>query len=422
MIGAFNIGSTGLKAAQTGINVTSHNVANVHTDGYKRQVVNLEELAVPTSGPAQFGGLGVGVESISTAEDPFLDKIINEYASKLGLNNEALDGLKQLNEILERNNIVNSSLDVLNAFQDVANDPTNIPIRENLMSKLQGFADTSKSLDAALSDFDRYLNEKSTVTLEQTNGLLKSIAEVSKLAVNVGDSSSIQTKKNSLLSQLADKISYTIAANGDIVGENGKVLIQNGQVNELTTADIPLLKDGVIGGINVVKGILSEIRTQLPGSVSFLTNKINEEHKKGFDINGAAGKDVFNTFTNLSDISLNISTPSEVAASVATDPKVHDGTNSQNISDLRFKLFDNQSMFEKLNELNRKVGNLKEQYANSADAANNLFDELKNSNLSNVNLDEEAVNLMKYQKMYEANAKVIQIANEMLGTLLDIRA
>lgn len=422
MIGAFNIGSTALKVAQTGINVTTHNVANVHTDGYKRQVVNLNELSVPTSGSAQFGGLGVGVDSIGTAEDPFLDKIINEYASKAGLNNEALDGLNKLNEILERHDVVDSSLGVLNAFQDVANDPTSIPIRENLVNKLDSFTGTNKSLDAALNDFDRYLNEKGRATLDETNSLLKSVAEVGNLASNVGDSSAIQSKKNSLLSKLAEKISYTISPNGDLIGENGKPLIQNGKVNELKESDISLLKDGSLGGINVVKGVLNDLKTQLPESVKFFTDKINEEHKKGFDINGNNGKNVFGSFSDLSDISLNIKSPNEIASSTKKNPQLHDGTNSQNISDLRLKLFDNKSLFEKLSDVNRKVDNLKNQFENSADASNSLFDQLKNSNLSNVNLDEEAVNLMKYKKMYEANAKVLQVANDMLGTLLNIRA
>lgn len=37
-----------------------------------------------------------------------------------------------------------------------------------------------------------------------------------------------------------------------------------------------------------------------------------------------------------------------------------------------------------------------------------------------VNLDEEAVNMVKFKAMYEANIKVIQAGDEMLKTLLDI--
>ncbi len=39
--------------------------------------------------------------------------------------------------------------------------------------------------------------------------------------------------------------------------------------------------------------------------------------------------------------------------------------------------------------------------------------------ISGVNLDEEAANLMKYQQAYEAAAKVIQVGDSLIQTLLD---
>jgi flagellar hook-associated protein 1 FlgK len=40
---------------------------------------------------------------------------------------------------------------------------------------------------------------------------------------------------------------------------------------------------------------------------------------------------------------------------------------------------------------------------------------------SAVNTDEEAVNLMQYQQMYQANMKVITVANELFDSLLQMR-
>jgi len=44
----------------------------------------------------------------------------------------------------------------------------------------------------------------------------------------------------------------------------------------------------------------------------------------------------------------------------------------------------------------------------------------KRQDISGVSLDEEAVNLVKYQKMYEASARVIKVADEILKTLFDM--
>ncbi|MEN2994863.1 MAG: flagellar hook-associated protein FlgK [Thermodesulfovibrio sp.] len=46
--------------------------------------------------------------------------------------------------------------------------------------------------------------------------------------------------------------------------------------------------------------------------------------------------------------------------------------------------------------------------------------EKRRQSLSGVSLDEEAVNLIKYQKMYEASARLIRVANEILTTLFDM--
>ncbi|HKB54105.1 MAG TPA: flagellar basal body rod C-terminal domain-containing protein, partial [Ramlibacter sp.] len=41
--------------------------------------------------------------------------------------------------------------------------------------------------------------------------------------------------------------------------------------------------------------------------------------------------------------------------------------------------------------------------------------------VSGVNQDEEAANLMQYQQMYQANAKVIQAASTMFNTILGLQ-
>jgi flagellar hook-associated protein 1 FlgK len=44
----------------------------------------------------------------------------------------------------------------------------------------------------------------------------------------------------------------------------------------------------------------------------------------------------------------------------------------------------------------------------------------QSSSISGVNLDEEAANLLKYQQLYSASSKVLQVGNQMFTTLLGI--
>jgi flagellar hook-associated protein 1 FlgK len=42
------------------------------------------------------------------------------------------------------------------------------------------------------------------------------------------------------------------------------------------------------------------------------------------------------------------------------------------------------------------------------------------SSVSGVNLDEEAANLLKFQQLYQASSKVLQVGNDMFRSILDI--
>jgi len=56
----------------------------------------------------------------------------------------------------------------------------------------------------------------------------------------------------------------------------------------------------------------------------------------------------------------------------------------------------------------------------SSEAIMNAFQN-KDDNISKVNPDEEMVNMMKYQRSYEANAKVIQTMDEILKTTIELK-
>lgn len=59
MIDALHISETGLRATQTWLDHISNNVANMHTPGYKKMVVNFQDMiSAPTSSQEQLSGAG----------------------------------------------------------------------------------------------------------------------------------------------------------------------------------------------------------------------------------------------------------------------------------------------------------------------------------------------------------------------------
>src|SRR5690606_26272120 len=67
----YNLGLTGLNAAQARLTTTGHNITNADTDGYNRQSV-LVSTAGGTGTTAGFFGRGVIVDSVRRSYDGFL--------------------------------------------------------------------------------------------------------------------------------------------------------------------------------------------------------------------------------------------------------------------------------------------------------------------------------------------------------------
>src|SRR5579864_578829 len=78
-----SVGSQALQNSQTALQTTSHNVANVNTEGYTRQRVEQVTAEPITSGRLRLGQ-GAKTASVTRIADGFLNKQIDEETSKLG--------------------------------------------------------------------------------------------------------------------------------------------------------------------------------------------------------------------------------------------------------------------------------------------------------------------------------------------------
>jgi flagellar hook-associated protein 1 FlgK len=128
--------------------------------------------------------------------------------------------------------------------------------------------------------------------------------------------------------------------------------------------------------------------------------------------------------TFLKDFGVKITDPKEVALASLPNSS-SDNTNLLALLNLKNKTLgslNNQNVYEFYNTLASKIGVL----STSADANlkfdQNLYNEISNKKIAaqGVNLDEEAVNLIRYQRSFEAAAKVIQVANELYDTLVKL--
>jgi len=74
---------SGLKASEAGLKITSNNLTNVNTSGYKRQRLNQSE-AVSTGTTNYFVGLGVKLDEVQQIYSSLKEEIYQESLAKLG--------------------------------------------------------------------------------------------------------------------------------------------------------------------------------------------------------------------------------------------------------------------------------------------------------------------------------------------------
>lgn len=79
-------GVSGLKTSQVGIHTSSHNLANIHTEGYVRQQISYADREYSTIGHSAIGnwrlGLGVVADETRHIRDLLLDKAYRQQAGR----------------------------------------------------------------------------------------------------------------------------------------------------------------------------------------------------------------------------------------------------------------------------------------------------------------------------------------------------
>ena len=130
MSALLNIGIRALMVNQAVLQTTGHNIANVNTPGYSRQIVNLESLA---GGRTQSGymGQGVNVASVERAHSSLLTVQTAAAKAEYAADKTRAEKLSQMEGAFPTGSAsiglaINS---MMNSFAEVAATPTDMTAR-----------------------------------------------------------------------------------------------------------------------------------------------------------------------------------------------------------------------------------------------------------------------------------------------------
>lgn len=246
----FESAKRGLAVNQKGLDIIGHNLANVYTQGYTRQRLDVYSVGSSVSAnryatsKTDMAGQGVDMGGVSQTRDTFLDKRFRDEYADVGYYDQTTSILADIEaaigdpELISKTGIKNSIASISNALKEFASN-ANSKIHANII------ATEFKNMTLVLHQFDAKLNnilsqQKNDLEIATTNvneilskltGINKTIADdVNSRATDSEyyGPNELYDERNVLLDELAQygNISVKTKSDGTVsVDLNGKTIL-----------------------------------------------------------------------------------------------------------------------------------------------------------------------------------------------------
>lgn len=327
MSGILNIGTRALLANQAALQVIGNNIANVNTPGYSRQSVVLQNVAGQFTGSGYYGK-GVEITTVQRNHSEFLTRQASLSSSAAASDSKRLEQLKQLEDIFQggANGLGAAVGDMLNAFSDVANAPTDLTARTVVLTRADEAAARFRAAANRLADMKQGVGNALSASVTAVNGLAKQIASVNQeiaRAQGTGQTpNDLLDQRDQLIREVNKYVQTTsITADDGTVGlflANSHPLVLGSTVSQLSlvsddysdpsklklaiqrSGQTTMLEEATLGGgemaglLRFQNSDLVEAGNLLGRMALAIGSSMNEQHRLGLDLNGVAGGNLFN--------------------------------------------------------------------------------------------------------------------------------
>lgn len=471
------IAKRAIMAHQTAIDITGNNIANAGTEGYTRRRVQLVE-ARPGSVPVASGkqvqvGTGVDVETINRIRSSYADLVVRQDNTLLEQTRAELDGASRLDAYLTEpgdsgfGEIINGFWNAFSALQMRSNDTG---LRNALIDEGQAVVIALKQTGESINSTRKDVQESIFFDVSKINDLASQIAVLNDSitdAISLGrEPLDLLDDRDRLIDDLSKFIDVKVLNNNDgtvsIISGNTTLVDRknaaslsvklsaesssaSGQITIQTSFGSVFRSSGgkLHGELKFINETLSGYKDQLDSIATKLAVTVNAIHTQGIKPDGSAGSDFF-TFRNPLDINnptrrldpnnpgqylysveeleVAVSNAGDIAADKEINGEIHHGENALALSRLRDAGPAGENVNELYTSLVMSVGSdverltrNEEMYTASLEQGLNMRDQV-----SGVSIDEETMNLVKYEAGYNAAAKLISVLDEMLQTLIEL--
>lgn len=457
-----DIARRALQTQQRALDVLGHNIANANTPGYSRQVAiqaTTPPYTLPSRNmPVSAGqvGTGVHISAIKRVRDEFIDMQLRNETESAGRWEARRDALYQAELIfLEPSDMsLRHSMDQFwQSLQDLHQHPESDAARAVVRERALSLTSTFRHVHKQLEDLQWDLDRLASLEVERINSLVERLADVNgqihRVVVTQQEPNDLLDRRDQLLLELSElvDIHVVIQENQTASVSIGGLSVVSGSNATLLRAEPDPLKDdmvtirwgntdramviqnGRLAGVleardELVAGYLDSLNTMAEEVI----RAFNEVHGEGYTLGADPDDDpdggAFFIGTNAEDIDVDpaiLQNLNNIAASRSGAPG--DGENALALARVYTTAspnLDGVSLRDYFTSLISGIGVASQKATNMVDSQEVLVGHLlgRRDAVSGVSLDEEMVDMIRFQQAYAAAARVVTAMDEILETMI----
>jgi len=443
-LSSMGVAFSGLQAAQAGMLITSQNVSGSAVEGFSRRRVEVV-MSQYSLDSRDLSSTAFAVDGFSRDYSSLLEKQRGRQQGLMSELETKANGTSTLDTVvLDAASSVGTALDKFFAAAGaLARDPGSVSFKAQLFStarqlaeRFNGVYDTVK----AMRESAEYGIKESLANANRLASQLASINQKVAESASVGSlvpSPDLLDRRDQLLIDLQRELGgqAVIGENGmanlyvngnpmvDLNGaarlsyQAGKVYLALGNKPELTGTTLNI--DGNASGR--VKGyyaLLTDFVPELETRVGEMAKSVADTVNSKLGSNGIQPAPDNKIFTYLENESSGLVTNFRLREDLDTTASTITQTEAKAIESIRLDADSPISDWATFTTyVGGQVASWKADYAAAQTVSERL--DLDRERMSGVNLDEEAANLMRFQQMYGAASKVLQIGSQLFDQLLN---
>lgn len=237
-----HIGTSGLYAANSWINITANNIANEQTKGYSRQTAT-QEAAMPIRTYQRFGEIGTGVvvDDVRRIRDEYYDAKYIENQCKYGDSSTKSYYLIQMEDYFAddgESGFTTEFNTFYNGVEELAKDPSNSSARVAMLNYAENFVEYMNNIKVNLQNTQADINSEINSMVDYINSLAKEISTINKqiniIELQGANANELRDKRSLLLDDLAEivdvdtnEVTYSNGKSEFYVTIAGKSLVNN---------------------------------------------------------------------------------------------------------------------------------------------------------------------------------------------------